>query len=262
MGFAGEPMAGDSFQAVAEEAKARQIASFRQEKTRAETQKASARRTLENLAQDIAAGDVKELPVLLKADVQGSLEALQKALAELPSDRVRVNVLRSSIGAISQADVLLAAASNAVVVGFNVRPDKTASDVAKEEHVELRMYTVIYDLIDDIKNAMLGLLEPTLKEKVLGQAEVRQLFRVPKIGVVAGCYVTDGKVARSSELRLLRDNVVVFTGQVGSLRRFKDDVSEVKQGYECGIGIANFNDLKEGDVIESFVMEQVAPESL
>jgi len=262
MGFATEPQAGDQFQAVGEEAKARQIASFRQEKRRAELQRTSARRTLESLAQDIAAGEVKELPVLLKADVQGSLEALQKALSELPSEKVRVNVLRSSIGAITQADVLLAAASDAIVVGFNVRPDKTAQDVAKDEQVELRMYTVIYDLVDDIKNAMLGLLEPTYEEKVLGQAEVRQLFRVPRVGVVAGCYVTEGKVTRNSELRLLRDLVVIFTGKVGSLRRFKDDVSEVKQGYECGIGIANFNDLKEGDVIESFVMESVAQKSL
>jgi translation initiation factor IF-2 len=262
MGFASEPTAGDVFQAVAEEAKARQIAAFRQEKVRAEQQKVSARRTLESLAHDIASGETKELPVLLKADTQGSIEALQKALADMPSEKVRVNVLRASIGAITQADVYLAAASNAIVVGFSVRPDKAASDVAKDENVELRMYTVIYDLIDDIKNAMLGLLEPTLEEKVLGQAEVRQLFRVPKIGVVAGCYITDGKVTRNSELRLLRDNVVVFTGKVGSLRRFKDDVGEVKQGYECGIGIANYNDLKEGDVIESFVMEKVAQKSL
>ena len=262
MGFATEPQAGDQFQAVVDEAKARQIASFRQEKVRAELQKTSAKRTLESLAQDILAGDIKELPILLKGDVQGSLEALQKALKELPSDKVRVNVLRSSIGAITQADVLLAAASNAIVVGFNVRPDKAARDVAKDEHVELRMYTVIYDLMDDIKQAMLGLLEPTLREKVLGQAEVRELFRIPKAGVIAGCYVTEGKVTRNSELRLLRDLVVILTGKVSSLKRFKDDVGEVKQGYECGIGIANFNDLKEGDVIESFVMEKVAQESL
>jgi translation initiation factor IF-2 len=171
-------------------------------------------------------------------------------------------VLRASIGAITQADVLLAAASSAIVVGFNVRPDKTAQEVAKEEQVELRMYTVIYDLVDDIKNAMLGLLEPTYEEKVLGQAEVRQLFRIPKVGVIAGCYVTEGKVTRNSELRLLRDLVVILTGKVSSLKRFKDDVGEVKQGYECGIGIANFNDLKEGDIIESFVMEKVAQETL
>jgi translation initiation factor IF-2 len=262
MGFAGTPQAGDRFQAVAEEAKARQIASFRQEKDREEKQKASARRTLESLARDIAAGEVKELPILLKADVQGSIEALSKAIADLPSDKVRVNILRSSIGAITQADVLLAAASNAIVVGFNVRPDKASIELAKEEQVELRMYTVIYELVDEIKQAMVGLLEPTLKEKVLGQAEVRQLFRVPKVGVVAGCYITEGKVTRDSDVRLIRDNVVILTGKIGSLRRFKNDVAEVKGGYECGIGIANYNDIKEGDIIESFTMEKVAPESL
>jgi len=262
MGFASEPAAGDSFQAVADEAKVRQIAAFRREKQRAERQRVTARRTLESLALEIASGEVKELPILLKADVQGSQEALQKTLADLPSDKVRVSILRSSIGAITQADVLLAAASAAIIVGFNVRPDRNASDLAKEEQVELRLYTVIYDLVDDMKKAMLGLLEPTFREKVLGQAEVRQLFRVPRVGVVAGCYVIDGKIARSSEIRLLRDNVVVFTGRLGSLRRFKDDVSEVKQGYECGIGIDGFNDLKERDVIESFVMEKVLAETL
>ena len=262
MGFADEPGAGDSFQSVPDEAKVRQIASFRRDKIREQKQKASARRTLQSLANDIASGEVKELPILLKADVQGSLEALRKALAGLPSDRVRISVLRSSIGAITQADVLLAAASNAIVVGFNVRPDKAATSRADEESVELRMYTVIYDMVDDIKSAMVGLLEPTFKEVVLGQAKVRQLFRVPRLGTIAGCYITDGKVTRNSEARLLRDNVVIHTGKLGSLRRFKDDVSEVKQGYECGIGVAGYNDLKEDDVIESFVMEKVMAESL
>jgi translation initiation factor IF-2 len=218
--------------------------------------------TLESLAQDVARGEVKELKILLKADVQGSLEAIKGALGDLPADKVRVGVMRASIGAISQADVILAAASNLVVIGFNVRPDKAARDLAKRERVELRMYTVIYDLIDEVKQAMVGLLEPTFKEIVLGQAEVRQLFKVPKVGIIAGCYVTDGKVTRNAEVRLLRDNVVIHTGTVGSLRRFKDDASEVKQGYECGIGIANFNDLKEGDVIEAFEMVSVAAESL
>jgi translation initiation factor IF-2 len=262
MGFADEPGAGDAFQTVGDEAKARQIAAFRQEKLREKRTRVSARRTLESFAEEVKAGEVKELSILLKTDVQGSLEALQKAITEIRSEKVRVSVLRASIGAITQADVLLAAASNAIVVGFNVRPDKTAVEVAKEEEIELRMYTVIYDLVDDIKKAMLGLLEPTFREVVLGQAQVRQLFRVPKIGTVAGCYVSDGRIARSSEVRLLRDNVVIHTGKIGSLRRFKDDVSEVKQGYECGIGIAGYNDLKEADVIESFVMEKVLAESL
>jgi translation initiation factor IF-2 len=261
-GFSAEPTAGDSFQTVADEARARQIASFRLEKTKAERQLRSARRTLESLSRDVAQGVVKELPVILKTDSQGSAEAIQKSLGELPSDKVRVRVLRSSIGAISRADVLLASASNAIVVGFNVRPDRSTTDLAKQETVELRLYTVIYDLLDDVKQAMLGMLEPILKENVLGQAEVRELFKVPKIGNVAGCFVTDGKVARNAEVRLLRDNVVILTGKVGSLRRFKDDVAEVKHGTECGIGISNYNDVKIGDVIEFFVTERIAAQSL
>jgi len=262
MGYASEPMAGDSFQAVKDEAKARQIASFRSEKVRAEKQKASARTTLEAFSQQISAGAVKELPLILKGDVHGSLEALGKALGELPSGKVKVNVLRSSIGAINQADVLLASASNALIIGFNVRPDRPAADLAKREKVEVRLYTVIYDLLDDVKRAMLGMLEPTVRETVTGQADVRQPFKIPKIGVIAGCYVTDGTVTRNADVRLLRDNVVVFTGKIGSLRRFKEDIGEVKSGYECGIGIANYNDIKPGDVLEFFVTEKVAQKAL
>jgi translation initiation factor IF-2 len=262
MGFNSEPGAGDLFQAVADEWKARQIASFRQEKVRVASLAKSSKRTLESLSHEIAEGVAKELPVLLKADVQGSLEALQKSIAEIPSEKVRTTVLRGSTGAITQADVLLAAASGAILVGFNVRPDRATADLARQEEVEIRLYTVIYDLVNDLKQAMVGMLEPTLKETVLGQAEVRKIFRVPKVGVVAGCYMTDGKGTRAAEVRLLRDNVVIYTGKVGSLRRFKDDVSEVKQGFECGIGIANFNDLKEGDVIEFFVVEKIAVQSL
>ncbi len=262
MGFSSEPAAGDSFQVVADEWKARQIASFRREKARATALVTSSRRTLESLSREIAEGGVKELTILLKADVQGSLEALQQAVGELPSDKIRVLVLRASTGSITQADVLLASASNAIIVGFNVRPDRATSDLAKKEEVELRLYTVIYDVINDIKQAMVGMLEPTFKETILGQAAVRQLFRVPKVGIIGGCYVTDGKATRTAEVRLLRDNVVVYTGRVGSLRRFKDDAREVQQGYECGIGIADFNDLKEGDVIEFFVVEAVAAQTL
>ncbi len=262
IGLQGEPTAGDTFQAVADEAKARQIASFRQEKVRVATLTPTAKRTLEGLSREIAEGEVKELQVLLKADVQGSLEALQKSLGELPSDKIRVNILRASTGGITQADVLLASASHAIIVGFNVRADRATAELAKSEEVEIRQYTVIYDVLRDIEQAMLGMLEPTLKETVLGQAEVRQTFKVPKIGIIAGCYVGDGKVTRSAEVRLIRDSVVIYTGKVGSLRRFKDDVSEVKQGYECGIGIAGYQDIKEGDVIEFFVTEKVAAQSL
>jgi translation initiation factor IF-2 len=262
MGFAGEPAAGDLFQAVADEAKARQIASFRLEKARVAALARSSRRSLEALSRQIAEGQAKELSILLKADVQGSLEALQKSISELPQDKVRINLLRSTTGAITQADVLLSAASEAIIVGFNVRPDRATADLASKEEVEVRLYTVIYDLINELRQAMVGMLEPTLKENVLGQAEVRQLFKVPKVGTIAGCYVVDGNLKRSAEVRLLRDNVVIYTGKVGSLRRFKDDVSEVKQGFECGIGIANFNDLKEGDVIEFFVVEKIAAQTL
>ena len=170
--------------------------------------------------------------------------------------------MRASTGAITQADVLLALASGAIVVGFNVRPDRATAELARREEVEIRLYNVIYEVVNDLTQAMIGRLDPTTKETVLGQAEARQLFRVPKIGVIAGCMVTDGTVKRTAEVRLIRDNVVIYTGKVGSLRRFKDDASEVKSGFECGIGIANFNDLKEGDVFEFFVVEKVAVETL
>jgi len=262
MGFADQPKAGDKFQAIADEAKARQIASFRSNKQREERLKSNVAMSLEAFSQQAAGGSVKELRLLLKGDAHGSLEALQKGLAGLPSDKIRVNVLRTSIGAITQADVLLASASNALVVGFNVRPNAAAAELAKKEGVELRMYTVIYQLLEEIEQAMVGMLDPTLKENVLGQATVRQPFKIPKIGTIAGSYVTDGKVTRKAEIRLLRDNVVILTGKVSSLRRFKDDVAEVKQGYECGIGIANYDDIKEGDVIEFFMIEQIAAKSL
>ena len=262
MGFASEPTAGDLFQGVTDELKARQIAGFRKEKQRVAALAKSSRRTLESLSREIAEGSVKELPVLIKADVQGSLEALQKAVTEITSEKIRVGILRASTGAITQADVLLALASGAIVVGFNVRPDRATAELARREEVEIRLYNVIYDVVNDLKQAMIGRLDPTTKETVLGQAEARQLFRVPKIGVIAGCMVTDGTVKRTAEVRLIRDNVVIYTGKVGSLRRFKDDASEVKTGFECGIGIANFNDLKEGDVFEFFMVEKVAVESL
>ncbi len=262
MGFDSEPTAGDLFQGVTDEWKARQIAGFRREKQRVAALAKSSRRTLESLSKEIAEGEIKELSVLIKSDVQGSLEALQKAVGEIPSDKIRVGILRASTGAITQADVLLALASGAIIVGFNVRPDRATAELARREEVEIRLYNVIYDVVNDLRQAMIGLLEPTTKETVLGQAEARQLFRVPKVGVIAGCMVTEGTVRRTADVRVIRDNVVIYTGKVGSLRRFKDDASEVKAGFECGIGIANFNDLKEGDVFEFFTVEKVAVESL
>ena len=261
-GFSAESTAGDAFQAVSDEARARHIAAFRLEKQQAERQLRSARRTLESLSRDVAEGQVKQLRLILKSDFQGPAEALQKSLADLPDDKIQVRVIRSSIGSITRGDILLASTSDAIIIGFNVRPDQATAQMAKQEGVELRLYSVIYNVIDDVKQAMLGLLEPIIKETVTGQADVRELFKVPKIGTIAGCYVSDGKGARNAEVRLLREGVVVFTGKVGSLRRFKDDVAEVQQGFECGIGIANYNDLKIGDVIEFFVTEKIAVQSL
>jgi translation initiation factor IF-2 len=194
---------------------------------------------------------------VVKADVQGSLEAVTDQLTKLPQDKIKLRIIRSGVGAISEGDVLLAAASNAVVIGFNVRPERKASDAAERDKVELRLYTIIYDAVQDMKKAMEGLLEPTIREVRLGAAEVRDTFKISKVGTIAGCYVTDGRVNRNAQVRLLRDNVVIHTGKVSSLKRFKDDASEVKSGLECGIGIAGYNDLKPGDVIEFFTTEKV-----
>ncbi|HJY34362.1 MAG TPA: translation initiation factor IF-2, partial [Vicinamibacterales bacterium] len=261
LGLTGLPQPGDTFQAVADPAKARQIALFRQEQAKNKALGAKGGRlTLESLKEQIAEGGVKELPIIVKADVQGSAEVLADSLDKLSDDRVKIKIIHSGVGAINEFDVLLASASNAIVIGFNVRPDRNAADVADREKVDVRLHSVIYTVTDEIKKAMTGLLDPTLKEQRLGAASVRELFKVPKIGTIAGCLVTEGRITRSgdSQARVLRDNVVVFEGKITSLRRFKDDVSEVKSGLECGIGIDRFNDLKVGDVIEVFVVEKVA----
>jgi translation initiation factor IF-2 len=255
------PSPGDSFQSVADPAKARQIATFRQSQAKERALGAKGGRlTLEALQAELAKGDVKELPIIIKADVQGSAEVLAATLAKLSDEKTKIKIIHSAVGAINEGDVLLAAASNAIIIGFNVRPDRNASDVAEREKVDIRHHSVIYHVTDEIKKAMAGLLDPTFKEQRLGSAEVRETFRVPKVGVIAGCMVQDGRVTRSgdAQARLLRDNVVVWEGKLASLRRFKDDVSEVKAGFECGIGLQNFNDVKVGDVIEVFTMERVA----
>jgi len=218
---------------------------------------ASSRVRLEDLSRAIADGQLRELPLVVKADVQGSVEAVVDQLMKIPQEKIKLRVIRSGAGAITESDVLLAAASNAVVIGFNVRPERKAADVAERDEVELRLYTVIYDAVDDMKKALEGLLEPSIREVRLGAAEVRETFKISKLGTIAGCYVQDGRVTRSAQVRLLRDNVVIHEGKVGSLRRFKDDANEVKSGLECGIGIANYNDLKPGDVIEFFTTEKV-----
>jgi translation initiation factor IF-2 len=256
LGLQGMPLAGDSFQSVDDE-KARSVAQYRQEKLRETAMAKTSRLTLDQLHRQLAEGDVKEVAIVLKCDVQGSQEALTEMLTKLSTDKVKVRILHSSVGAITETDVLLAAASNAIIVGFNVRPERKAAELANREKVDIRLHTIIYNVVDEIKRAMVGMLEPVTKETRLGSAEVRNVFRVPKVGAVAGSYITDGKITRNAEVRLLRDNVVIYEGKIASLKRFKDDASEVTRGYECGIGIQNFNDLKVGDVIEAFVTENV-----
>jgi translation initiation factor IF-2 len=260
LGLQGIPLAGDAFQVVEDQAQAREMVQFRQDKEREMALTKTVKTSLDELYKQMEAGIAKELPVVLKADTQGSVEVLDDTLQKLSTDKVKVDVILKNVGAITESDVILASASNAIVIGFNVRPEPSAKSVAEHEGVEIRLYTVIYDIADEIQQAMLGLLEPTIKEVHMGRAEVRETFRVPKVGTVAGSYVQEGSISRSSELRLLRDNVVVYVGKLGSLRRFKEDVSEVKSGYECGISIQNFNDVKIGDVIEAFVKEEVAPQ--
>jgi translation initiation factor IF-2 len=260
LGMEGLPQAGDQFVVVADRDKARGISDYREQKAREAALAKSSRVSLEGLAEQLKTAGIKELNIILKGDVQGSVEVLTDLLTKLSNEKVRLKVLRSGVGAITESDVLLASASNAIIIGFNVRPERKAQELAEQEKVDIRLHSIIYELQDEIKRAMSGLLEPTFKEVYQGRAEVQETFRIPKVGTVAGCRVTDGLIKRDSEVRLLRDNVVVFKGKVGSIRRFKDDASEVRNGMECGISIANYGDIKTGDVIEAFVTEQVAAE--
>jgi translation initiation factor IF-2 len=258
LGLQGLPLAGDSLQAIADDNKARQMAQYRQDKLRDIALAKTSRLTLDQLHRQLAEGEVKEVPIILKCDVQGSQEALSEMLGKLSTDKVKVRVIHSSVGAITETDVLLAAASNAIIIGFNVRPERKGAELAAREKVDIRLHTIIYNVVDEIKRAMVGVLEPVVKETYLGTADVRNTFRIPKAGTIAGCYISDGKVTRNAEVRLLRDNVVIYEGKISSLKRFKEDASEVGRGYECGIGIQNFNDVKIGDTIEAFVTEKVA----
>jgi translation initiation factor IF-2 len=260
LGLTGLPAPGDTFQVIADQAKARQVVSFRQTQARDIALRAKGPRlTLEGLKDKIAEGSVKELPILVKADVQGSAEVLAATLAKLSDEKVKIRIIHSGVGAINLSDVLLASASNAIIIGFNVRPDRNASDLAERDGVEIRQHSVIYHVTDEMKKAMAGLLEPTFREVRVGTAEVRETFKVPKFGTIAGCMVIEGRMARTGDIqaRLLRDQVVVHEGKVGSLRRFKDDVSEVKAGSECGISLERYNDVKLGDVIELFTVEKL-----
>ncbi len=261
LGLTGLPQPGDAFQAMTDAAKARQIATYRQGMAKEKALGAKGSRlTLESLQQQIAEGTMKDLPIVIKSDVQGSAEVLADTLAKLSDERVRIKIIHSGVGAINESDVLLASASNAIVIGFNVRPDRNAEALAEREEVDVRHHTVIYNVTDEMKKAMTGLLEPTLKEVRLGAAEVRNIFKVPKAGTIAGCYVLEGRITRSGDTkaRLMRDGAMMHEGKIGSLRRFKDDVSEVKTGFECGIAFDKYNDVRVGDLIEVFTIERVA----
>jgi translation initiation factor IF-2 len=262
LGLQSVPQAGDLFQVMTDISKVKQIGSLRQAKLRESQLSKTARLTLEHLHEQLKAGAVKELPIILKGDVQGSVEVLNDTLNKLSTDKVKLKIIHRGTGAITETDVLLASASNAIIVGFNVRPERKATDLAQTEGVDVRMHTIIYNVTNEIKAAMVGMLDQTFKEVRLGTAEVRTVFKVPKVGMVAGCQVTDGKITRSAQIRLVRDHVVIHEGKIHSLKRFKDDASEVRNGFECGIGIENYQDIKDGDVIEAFVMEGVAAVSL
>ncbi len=258
MGFEDIPNAGDTLQVVEDEGKARQVSQFRSLKEREESLTKSSRMSLDSLFNRMKEGEMKDLALIVKADVHGSEEVLVQSLGKLSTEKVKVSVLHSGVGAISVNDVLLASASEAIIIGFNVKPEKKAQELADHEGIDIRLYSVIYTLTDEIKKAMTGLLDTVKKEVTRGHAEVRELFKVPKIGTIGGCMVTDGVIPRSASVRLIRDSRVIYEGKVGSLRRFKDDASEVKQGFECGIGIAGYQDVKVGDVIEAFVVEELA----
>jgi len=260
LGMEGLPQSGDQFVVVADRDKARGISEYREQKAREAALAKSSRVSLEGLAEQIKTAGTKELNIILKGDVHGSVEVLSDLLGKLSNDKVRLKILRTGVGAITESDVLLASASNAIIIGFNVRPERKAQELAEQEKVDIRLHSIIYELQDEIKRAMTGLLEPTFKETIQGHALVQETFRIPKVGTIAGCRVTDGLIKRDNEVRLLRDNVVVFKGKIASLRRFKDDTSEVRNGMECGIAIANYSDIKAGDTIEAFVTERIAAE--
>jgi translation initiation factor IF-2 len=259
IGFADVPSSGDIFTVVADEKRARQVAFARQQKAKLAEIARTRKLTLDELYAKIKEGEIRELNIIIKGDVQGSVEALKDALEHITHPQVKVKVIHSSVGGINESDVMLATASSAIIIGFNVRPELKAYQVAEKEGVDIRLYNVIYEAIEEVKKALEGLLEPTLKEKTLGRAEVRQLFPISRIGTVAGCYVLDGFMSRSSDgTRIIRDNIVVYDGKISSLKRFKEDVKEVQTGYECGIMIENFNDLKVGDILENYIIEKIA----
>jgi translation initiation factor IF-2 len=258
LGLDGTPAAGDLFAAVESEKRARELADFRQEKSRENKLQRQQAAKLDNMFESMTAGEKKTLNIVVKADVRGSLEAIQTSLLDLGNEEVQVNIVSGGVGGITETDVNLAMTSSAVIFGFNVRADNAARRVVEAEGIDLRYYNVIYDLIDDVKQALTGMLAPELREEIVGIAEVRDVFRSPKFGQIAGCMVTEGTVYRSKPIRVLRDNVVIYQGELESLRRFKDDANEVRNGTECGIGVKNYTDVKVGDLIEVYEVKEIA----
>ena len=262
LGLSEVPAAGDRFVVVKDEKTARNMAEIRKDKIKTESHQTSHRVSLEDLYSQIQEGKVKELSIIVKADVQGSVEAIRQSLEKLSTDDVKVRVIHGAVGAITETDITLAAASNALMIGFNVRPDSNAVSMAEKDGVDIKTYRIIYDAIEDVKSAMIGMLDPEYKEVINGKAEVRMTYKISNVGTIAGCYVTDGKIVRNSEVRVIRDGIVIFESVLASLKRFKDDAKEVNKGYECGLSVERFNDLKEGDIIESFTMEAVKRKEL
>ena len=258
LGLESLPDAGDTFLVVADRDRAKSIAQYRKMKEREAQLAKSSRVSLEGLSEQIKESGIKDLPLIIKGDVTGSVEVLADSLGRMSTEKVRIKVIHSGVGSITESDVLLATASNAIIIGFNVRPERKAADLAAQENVEIRLHSIIYELQDEIRLAMMGLLEPTFKETYLGRAEVLNIFKIPKVGTIAGCRVQDGVIRRDAEVRVMRDGEQVFKGKVGSLKRFKDDAREVTNGMECGIGIANFSDVKQGDILEAFSTEKLA----
>jgi translation initiation factor IF-2 len=260
IGLSGVPNAGDELIALADEKDAKQVSAHRVQKQRSKELAKSSRLSLEKLYEQMQENEVKALNLIIKADVHGSIEAITDALTKLSNEEVRINVIHSATGALNESDISLATVSDAIIIGFNVRPSSKIQTLASEENVDIRFYNIIYNVIKDIKNAIVGMMASTFEERTLGRAEVREVFHIPKIGTIAGCYVTDGKIERGQLARILRDWVVSYEGKVSSLRHFKDDAKEVQSGYECGIGIKNYNDIKIGDVIECYYLEEIRPE--
>jgi translation initiation factor IF-2 len=258
LGLNGAPAAGEEFFIIETEAKAREIAEYRQSHRRERALAANARTSMEQMMSQIAAGETKELPLVIKTDVQGSLEAISTSLAKLSTSEVSARILHGGVGGISESDVTLARASGGIIIAFNVRANPQAKELARRDGVEIRYYSIIYDALDDLKAVMSGLLAPTIREKFLGYAEIRNVFNITKVGKVAGCFVTEGLVKRGSKVRLLRDNVVIHEGDLKTLKRFKDEVKEVKESYECGMAFENYNDIREGDLIECFELESIS----